>query len=98
MILLTALIGVCGGQAIGAVFGAFTIPMWIELATTLIQLTPDVVAILEKIIPAFAGVGKLIAGGVQKDALGPLLSENFKKWLATNGDMTIKLYPETAVA
>ncbi len=52
MVLLAALIAIMGGQAIGAVFGAFTV---------------------------------LIASGIKADVLGPLMSENLKKWLADNG-------------
>ena len=98
MVLLAALIAIMGGQAIGAVFGAFTVPMWIEAATTMIQLSPDMVAVVERVVPAFVGVGELIASGIKADVLGPLMSENLKKWLTDNGDMAIKLYPGTATA
>lgn len=91
MVLLTALIAIIGGNSIGAVFGAFTAPMWIEAATTLISMAPQAIQVLEVAIPAFAGVGKLIASGIDAVVLAPLMSEGFKKWVAENGDMAIKM-------
>ena len=96
MVLLAALIAVMGGESIGAVFGAFTAPMWLSAATTLIQLSPDFIAILERVIPIFAGVGKLIGEGVKDVVLGPLLSEGFKQWVTANGDGAIKMQLQSA--
>lgn len=91
MVLLSALIAIVGGESIGAVFGAFTAPMWITLASDLIAVSPYIIEALESAIPAFVGVGTLVAKGLEDVVIGPLLSKGFQQWVANNGDMAIKM-------
>jgi len=91
MVLLSALIAIVGGESIGAVFGAFTAPMWITLASDIISVSPVVIEALEVAIPLLAGVGALVAKGVEAHVIGPALHGNFQQWVANNGDMAIKM-------
>jgi len=91
VILLTAILAIVGGESVAVVFGAFTPLMWIELAQVVLKLTPVLIAVVERLIPVFAGVGKLVATGVEDVVVGTFMSEGFKQWVIANGDGAIKM-------
>lgn len=84
--LLLALFGIQGATTLAAL----TAPEWIQIATELLQLAPGAQKLVISLHPVFE---QIISSG---DAA--LASGIVSKWLAENGDATIKEYPFTACA